>query len=283
MEPLVIFRDSDHTYWSKGKQLQSVSGLFKKYIPEFDTDFISKRNVIKEQFPDEYEKIKNKIKAIDKNLWWENPILPSLFPDQELLEERAKIVVAKWKEKADASRARGTMFHVKQEKEDLEIGRVINEYNGTSFKVMDFDKTYENESICDNMYDLPDGYYPELLVFNLEHGLAGQEDRVFIKTIGNKRLIWCGDLKTDETIEETPTFFTKKLLKPLNHLYDMNSVVYSLKGSAYAWMLEKAGFVVGGISISSVKIDDDLEILSKTVHKLPYLKEEVEKIVKKRR
>lgn len=277
MKPLVIFNNSDHSYWKGSDKLMSVSGLYKNYIPEFDSDFASKRNVIKNQFPEEYERIKDIIKSRNRKgyKWWEDPDLPNLFKDQKLLNELAEKVKEGWNEKGLASRTRGTMFHEEQELQDIEIGQVINEYTGAAFQVQNFEKQYDNQSLFDDLSQLPDGYYPELLLFNTRYGIAGQEDRVFIQTSGNKRYAWFGDWKTDESINMTPDFFTKKMHPPIDHLDHLNGIGYALKGSTYAWMLEQFGFEVAGISISNIEIDDDLQIKKKTFHKLPYLKEEV--------
>lgn len=266
--PLVTFNDSDHSYKSKRKKLTSVSSLYGNYHEKFDEDFIAKRSAIKANFPEEYARLKKIVK-------WDNPVLVTLFEDQKTLEELAAKEKLKWFNK----REMGTAFHKKQELEDIEVGRAVNEFDGTVFITQEYKKTFDNQSICDNLYELPDGYYPELLIFNLKYGIAGQEDRVFIRTINGIRYAWLGDWKTDELVEFEPNFFSKRFYDPISHLFDTKGVQYTLKGSTYAWMLEEFGFKIAGISITNVKISDDLEIIKRITHKVPYLKREVIDVV----
>ena len=68
-------------------------------------------------------------------------------------------------------------------------GWEINPYTGTKLRVHRFEKKYDNQSIVDNLIDLPDGCYPELLIWDLEYGICGQEDKVYIETKYGKKLV----------------------------------------------------------------------------------------------
>ena len=109
------------------------------------------------------------------------------------------------------------------------------------------------ENLIEDLYMLPDGYYPELLVWNEKCGIAGQADKVFLETIGNTRYVDIDDYKTNNKIK-TESAYVKKLKgrvmmkKPLGHLMDCNHTHYNLQISTYAWVMEQFGFKVRNLA-----------------------------------
>ena len=129
--------------------------------------------------------------------------------------------------------------------------------------------------------DIENGVYPEYLISRVsEDGklrIAGQIDLLVKK--GNKIII--ADWKTKKKIE-TKSFYnskTKSSVKmkfPLNNLDDVNYWHYTLQLSTYAWMIQKLNpeFEIEDLVLVHFDHSDNM-----TVYHLPYLKEEVIKML----
>ncbi len=118
----------------------------------------------------------------------------------------------------------------------------------------------------DMLTDLPDGLYPELLVWSDKYMIAGQVDLAEIRN-GVVDLI---DYKTYKKVD-LKSFYNPKtkewtcMLEPLHGLHDCNYNHAGLQMSTYAMILEELGYKIGKLSI--VHIDRNG---NKTPYSVPY-------------
>ena len=280
----IIFRDSDHRYFhNDGTEYQSVSSVFKAFKEPFDADKIALKKFLIDSLPKEYIQAK-------KKFGWESPEVItylSQFLSQEQIDEGVKLLKDSWADKGDASRTRGTEIHKKIELEDIKSGYIWSRLDGRYYKVISPRMDNDNESLADDLYELEDGYYPELLLFNDEHKIAGQSDGVFLRSTSKGREAFIKDAKTDAEISIVPSFKHprngyKKLLGPLSHLNECNLNEYSIKMSFYGYMLEQFGFTVKKLLIENVKYLDNQDIINTIYKEIPYRSTEVHAILESR-
>lgn len=201
----IKFYEESHTYvHEKFGNLISVSKFIEKFKKKTDWNKVAKK------------------KAITLT----NEGTPTT--QEELLQ--------KWEEKRIFSTEVGTLAHkIEEDKlnEDFthenEIFNIVNCPSTEEFKL-----SLDITALEDNTV------YPELMLYDLEHMICGQSDKVIIK---NKFIdIW--DYKTDKELEYVGYYSqwagVKKLLAPVNHLDECNVNIYSLKMSLYMYMLWKA-------------------------------------------
>lgn len=275
----VYFINDGHKYLYRDEYYYSNSSVIKGLQERsFDPEVQSRIASLKDNFLEGYTNTKvllggyypkNIIKTMETN-----------FSKDEFVvyNEGINKALLKWSNKSQL----GTDFHLKMELQDIENGFCINKFNNKSYKTITFEKTYDNEAVKEDMFDIEDGYYPEFLVFNHDKKIAGQLDKLFVETIGDKRYVDIDDWKTDEEIVLKPTFFDKrdglaKFKFPLDHILDCNHNQYMLKISLYSWMLEQAGFIIRDTRFTHVVIDkEDLSIISSKDYITPYKKGEIE-------
>jgi ATP-dependent exoDNAse (exonuclease V) beta subunit len=120
----------------------------------------------------------------------------------------------------------------------------------------------------DSLKNLPNGFYPEMLIWNEQLRIAGQVDLVHIEN-GVVNII---DYKTYKKVEEK-SFYNWKTKKwtvmrsPLQGLMDCNVNHAGLQLSLYAAMLEELGYKIGKLSMLHINREG-----VKTPYKLPYNK-----------
>jgi len=240
---MLIFNEEKHTYTSvhnlndKYISCSTIVGLFHKH---FDRRYWGLYSALKNLEGDSFKGWKY---LKEKT---ENSILAILSPDwrNEALKERDRIW-SEWDEKNLKSRVDGTAFHNKMEHTSISTGK--EEFRGHTWNTVDFKSAHLSMSIEElqnvNYYtDLEDGYYPELLLFSHELGIAGTSDRVFIKTIGEDRWVFISDYKTNGEIKTENKY--DKMLYPFLQLMDTNHSHYSVQISLYGYLLELMGFKV---------------------------------------
>lgn len=202
-----------------------------------------------------------------------------------------KEILDLWDMKRVKGSEAGTMFHNEREAELINDDFV---FNGISM----------NKKCCEfrggDKYSIPitnienNTVYPELMIYDLEHMICGQSDKVIVQD--NKIHVY--DYKTDKSIDFTAfsNAWTKpeKLLPPVQHLDNANGNKYALKMSLYMYMLWKANkgrFKPGDIILEWCPLERDEEgipILTngkptatkREIIKLPYLRKEVEAMLK---
>lgn len=204
-------------------------------------------------------------------------------------------ILNKWENKRDQAAAVGTLFH--SIREDALINEDSPKFYG---KVCSKSTctTYESSKHSIPINQLENNtVYPELMIYDEEHMLCGQADKIIV--IDNKIHVW--DYKTDEEIKfkgySNQWMKAKRLLEPLSHLEECNANVYSIKMSLYMYMLWKANkgkLLPGDLIIEHVTLkrdpdNDNIPVLDKNGKpvvlkieniRLPYRKKEVEAMLK---
>lgn len=200
-----------------------------------------------------------------------------------------KQILDKWENKRNQSAQIGTNYHAIREQELID-NVVCNFYNTDCKKVEH--TIHQGNKLSIPIHQIENNtVYPELMIYDLEHMICGQSDKVIVTK--NKINIW--DYKTDKEISfkgwSNMWTVPRKLLPPLQHLDDCSGNIYAIKMSMYMYLLWKANkgrFQLGEIIIEHVSLkrdplNDDIPILkdAKPVVekiekiKLPYLKKEV--------
>jgi hypothetical protein len=269
----ILFNAQDHSYNGKKITYTSVSKLIGKYKRPYNRDYWSKYKA--------YEKLlgQKEFKAIRKELG--HPLEDdALFDDlsimvsQEALNEAIHEVLSEWKSKNDKSIIKGNNYHEFKENQAKELGYCENPFTGKKCTTIhstkiEIKKGIEYRSpIVTNLYDLEDGFHPELILWNDKVKIAGQADLVFIETKGDKRYVQISDFKTNGKID-TYNFMKHRMLDPLSHLMDCNYNHYRLQISCYAWLLEQAGFIPTDLEFRHIT----------TPYQFKYMKKEVESIM----
>lgn len=269
----ILFNAEDHSYNGKKITYTSVSKLIGKYKRPYNRDYWSKYKA--------YEKLlgQKEFKAIRKQLGYpleDNALFNNLsvIVSQEALTEAIQEILNEWKSKNDKSIKKGNDYHNFKENQAKELGYCENPYTGVEYPTIhstkiEVKKGIEYRSpIVTNLYDLEDGFHPELILWNDKAKIAGQSDLVFIETIEGKRYIDIDDYKSNNKID-TYSFMKHKMLDPLSHLHDVNYNHYRLQISCYAWLLEQAGYIPRNLGFRHLT----------TPYRFQYMKKEVESIM----
>lgn len=196
--------------------------------------------------------------------------------------------IARWAEKRDFACDRGTAFHEQREQAILAMAQAAV-YGERLHVVRDIKSARQKDGspFPQALASLPDGLYCELLLWNDAARIAGTADLVAIETDQRTgiRYIDIDDHKTNERIE-VEGFYSratgrKMMLRPLDHLHDCNKQHYELQLSVYAWMLERAGFVVRRLGFTHYPQDENGAVGKRQPVKYPvdYLRREVEMMV----
>lgn len=259
----IKFIESTHRYLTENdKELISVSAFTDKFKEKVDWEAIAKKMA----------------KKLTK----------------EGTETSHKDILAKWERKRDLSAQIGTLYHNIREQELIDNKKPVF-YNTPCITQQCSHDGTDKWSIPIN--ELKNNtVYPELMIYDVEHMICGQSDKVIVTD--NKIHIW--DYKTDAEIKfkaySSQWVKPKKMLKPIQHLDDVNGNHYSIKMSLYMYMLWKANngqFKPGDIIIEHIHLErdpdnDNIPILYegkpivKKIEKivLPYRKTEVEAMLK---
>lgn len=287
----VSFRDEDHSYTrivrdALGQEIRkpyiSATTLIGKYKQKFPKEFMGYYKAF-----EEFMTLNGK-----KYEWYAHKRVLNDIPKekrtQQIIEEYIRSVnenwlpfiedivpkyYTQWDNTRDIACAKGTAYHLYREKRAYEIG--YESHVGANLTL----DTQQNYYF--NLAELPDGFYSELLVYNHTYEIAGQIDKAFITTRGNKRYISIDDFKTNREIKMDNKYDNMKY--PVDHLPDCNYVHYQLQLSLYAWMLEQYGFQPDQLQFTWIKenkVYDDLGELQISFEEIPYhfnyMKKEVE-------
>lgn len=265
---MIYFTDKNHEYFNENNDKYiSVSQLVDQYKQPFDTEYWLKYKALERLMPN-FKKIKWKFTSEREAVR-----LLSLDMESKLFDDTVEKIRNEWNGSKNVSIVKGNNYHKDAEKMSFIRKVMDNPFTKTKFKVIKLDKVdgYANNSVK-NLYELEDGFYPELVLWNDKYKLAGQSDKVFISTEKNIRYIDIDDYKTNKKIDTTG-FKGQKMLYPISHIDDCNYNQYALKISAYAWMLEDFGFQVRNLGFHHYNL----------LYKTPYLKAEIESLLKIRK
>lgn len=267
----VVFFSDGHSYWIGNHKLKSVGYFIKPCFPDFDEQYWLTHSALKEMYGEIYMEARREIGGF-------KPEPLDIFPkfvrgiDDDFFKIRDRLA-EEWERKRNEFAYKGTKFHNDREKEAYDRGFLINPFTNERFEVVSHEKEYDNESITLNLWTLKDGAYLELLVFDLDLGIAGQIDEVYIKTLEGKRYIWINDHKTNEKkpSKSAPDY----CFKPLESYRASKHLQYNLQISLYARLLERAGFEVEGIAYTFYK---DYDVANKQFIECEYLEAEVNQL-----
>ena len=266
----VCFNEEFHTYWDSNGRYDSVTTIIGKFCHEFDSEFWSLYKALEKLIePAAFAMEKKKLldtKKIDKAYFIDTYEL-----DEIALNNAQQDILDEWAQTNRESCERGTAIHAELE------------HSLTKNKTCEFKKyglggkfnVYSGDNPLDDR-----GIYPEYLI-HVEDGdlrLAGQID-LLIKDGNTIHVI---DYKSNRKIDEK-SFYDSRTKKnqmmkyPLNNIMDCNKLHYNLQLSIYAWMLQQNNpdLEVGKLII--VHYDHKGNVKE---YELPYLKEDVERLMK---
>lgn len=219
MKSKIIFNSKSHTYTS-GKKIQysSVSSLIGKYKQPYNAEYWSLYKAYERVLGDKFKDLKRGYKLQDSSLFKH---LRNFADEQKVLKTQLEIL-QEWKGEKDKSIIKGNEYHTFKENQAISSGVCLNPFSDCNYPTVESTKiTVKNkveyrEPTVDELYDLVDGFHPELILWNNDYKLAGQADKVFIETINGVRYAEIDDYKTNKAIKKANFF--GKMLDPLGHL-----------------------------------------------------------------
>jgi hypothetical protein len=251
-----IFYPENHTYVNKmGVNYKPVTSFIHSFCEEEDWDKIAQKFIDKrspQQIVDEISSKYNLNVSVVYDKFKRDGINPTT-------------VRYFWELEKNRACNDGSNFHLEQEEKDIK-------HNGA------IDNTV-SDSIYD-LYNLADGIYTELMIWDDDYLICGKSDKVIIRTdpVTKDRYIKIEDYKTNKELKVNYNFINKKtgepvvnkyMKKPISNFVDCNYIHYCLQLSMYGFLLERKGFIVEGLTLlHTVNYSkDDLK-----VYELPYLK-----------
>ena len=271
----IAFEEKAHRYWDvtdPSKKFTSVTTIIEKFGQPFDKEFWSAYKALEKLLSADAWKIEKpsllKSKKFDKSLLELHDISENDFNREQ------QAILDSWDEENRKSCERGTKIHA-----DFENSFYKKEKNIDISKFQIGGKFECRKDYTD--LDLENAVYPEYLIHRVSPDgklcIAGQIDLLVKK--GNNIIV--GDYKTNKEIKMKSFFDSKtkssvKMKFPLNNLDDTNYWHYCLQLSTYAWMLQKLNpdFVIEDLVMIHINHKDKM-----TIYHLPYLKNEVEKML----
>ena len=271
----IAFIEETHKYFdvtNPDAVFTSVTTMIHSYTQPFDKEFWSAYKALEKLLPKDVWNIEKKsllnTKKFDKVLLEMHEINENDFNREQ------QAILDEWDNENRKSCDRGTRIHA-----DLENSFYVKKKD-ISLSKFEIGGKFECRKDYSDL-DIENGVYPEYLISRVsEDGklrIAGQIDLLVKK--GNKIII--ADWKTNKEIK-TKSFFNSrtktsdKMKFPLNHLDDVNYWHYTLQLSTYAWMIQKLNpeFEIEDLVLVHFDHKDNM-----TVYHLPYLKEEVVKML----
>ena len=244
------FFENEHYYTYKDKRVGiSVTRYISQFENEFDSDTLS-------------QKVANK-----------NGI--SQF---EVLNE--------WKRKGEYSCLKGTAIH-----EWLQDNYANREYKFDLSQLEEYPEYYKIEDVehlkqmaIDFINDYKNRYIligDEILCGIPDFDIASAIDLLFYDTVNNEVVL--ADIKTNTDLKgwkSTPSY-VKKMLQPLENIKDITFEHYKIQLSIYRYFLEEYAHIPISDNMFIVYLSEKEK--SYNIIQIPYLKNEVEKILKLRR
>lgn len=172
-------------------------------------------------------------------------------------------ILKSWDKKRDTACDKGNKYHHAKEIENLI----------TAYKLpLQAKSTVVS---LPTLANLPDGIYPEIIVYNHEYCVAGKPDLLIIR--GNR--IWIYDYKTNKHFIRKKYRCYNNLLYPLQYIPETLFYVYGLQLNLYAWMIAQYGYKVEGLKIIHKMFLDDETIPEECQHYLySHTEEELKKV-----
>lgn len=244
------FFENGHYYTYKDKKVGvSVTKYISQFENEFDSDTLSQ-------------------KVADKNG----------ISQFEVLNE--------WKRKGEYSCLKGTAIH-----EWLQDNYANREYKFDLSQLEEYPEYYKIEDIehlkqmaIDFINDYKNRYIligDEILCGIPDFDIASAIDLLFYDTVNNEVVL--ADIKTNTDLKgwkSTPSY-VKKMLQPLENIKDITFEHYKIQLSIYRYFLEEYAHIPISDNMFIVYLSEKEK--SYNIIQIPYLKNEVEKILKLRR
>ncbi len=244
------FFENGHYYTYKDKRVGiSVTKYISQFENEFDSDTLSQ-------------------KVADKNG----------ISQFEVLNE--------WKRKGEYSCLKGTAIH-----EWLQDNYANREYKFDLSQLEEYPEYYKIEDIehlkqmaIDFINDYKNRYIligDEILCGIPDFDIASAIDLLFYDTVHNEVVL--ADIKTNTDLKgwkNTPSY-VKKMLQPLENIKDITFEHYKIQLSIYRYFLEEYAHIPISDNMFIVYLSEKEK--SYNIIQIPYLKNEVEKILKLRR
>lgn len=276
-----VFYEDGHYYECKGKRVGiSVTTFIHEYCNEFNEQEMVEK--VLEKNLKKYNEAQQAIKhfpSTDENAWAYESELEQYLEDLKLpitIED----ILKQWHYKRDFSCEKGTTCH--------EWSQSI--WNGKEWQMLEFDKSEEyinavskiqaqaikfHKDYCEHLEHLID----ELPIGSEEYNIASCVDHLFYnKLTGGLVLV---DYKTNSFMKGYNKEAYKKPMKvPLQHLNDDDLHHYYIQLSIYRFLIEKyTGLKVDEMFI--VYMSENIK--NYEIIEIPYLKDEVKKILENRR
>ena len=144
----------------------------------------------------------------------------------------------------------GSETHLEAENASYARGYEINPFTDEEFPVIKMDKKYDNQLLMDDLSNLPNGYYPELLVYDFSMGQSHTPVTMIDKAFLKDGVVFCDDWKTNGSIWSGKD---KKMSGVLSEIFDNTEEKYKLQACFGAKLLTTFGFKVGGCGFTHVK------------------------------
>lgn len=243
----IEFHEEQHFYTLNDYRFGiSVTSLIEAYAQEFDSNTISQKVAEKEG-----------------------------ITQQEVLD--------KWRKENEFSCIKGSHIHLKAQaywknenyeldyntiSDTIDKDRLKKEYDIMSKQALNFYNDYK---------DIYDMIQDEFIVWSKEYGIAGSIDGIMYNKLSQECCIL--DFKSNKDLQFESKYH-KKMKVPLNKLDDVNGQHYYLQLSIYKYLIEK---------YTNIKVTDlfivyfDINANNYKTITVPYLKEEVEKILNDRK
>lgn len=244
------FFENGHYYTYKDKQ---VGVSVTKYISQFENEFDS--NTLSQKVAD-----KNGISQFE--------------------------VLNEWKRKGEYSCLKGTAIH-----EWLQDNYANREYKFDLSQLEEYPEYYKIEDVehlkqmaIDFINDYKNRYIligDEILCGIPDFDIASAIDLLFYDTVNNEVVL--ADIKTNTDLKgwkNTPSY-VKKMLQPLENIKDITFEHYKIQLSIYRYFLEEYAHIPISDNMFIVYLSEKEK--NYNIIQIPYLKNEVEKILKLRR
>ena len=209
-----------------------------------------------------------------------------------------KVIQQIWKDETTRAIELGTYYHNQRER-DLLNHKTLT-IDGHELKIFPSIEKYGGSKVAPEQ-KLGDGIYPEHFMYLKSSGICGQADLVEIVN----GVVNISDYKTSKKIDRESyknwEGISKKMLPPIHHLDDCNFNHYALQLSIYMYIIQRhnPNLKAGKLTIHHVKfeeadkkdkygfpiilLDNGEPIINEIEYiELPYLKKEIQKILKQK-
>jgi hypothetical protein len=259
----VRFKEDTHQYFSENTEYISATTIIGKYTEDFDGNYWSTYKAVKDVLSDlnkwdAYKKQCGGWESVVK-FWTSRPI------HTKKIMARKKYYLDMWEANGEFARAKGNVQHKEKERE---VKGHVATRNESSGQMMEYGAGVDEYGIMEGDFTTT-GIYAEVLIWNDQHKIAGQIDRLLKKG----RHIDLEDFKTNKVIKYEG-FRGRKMKAPLQEFQDCSFSHYTLQLSLYAWMLAQQGYQVGELHLRHIPAQNiDTRI------KVPYRPDAIEKMI----